>query len=79
MTLTNEQVEFITGNNNEDSQTGLPEPESTIQVIRSLNNEDVFDIDFENLDITVGDNTTGYTIHFYSITAMYMFVADQIG
>ena len=78
MTLTNEQIEFLTGGNS-DTQTGLPEPENTIQVIRSLNDEDVYDIDFEQLIVIKLDTDTGYVVRFNTLQQMYEFVAYTIG
>ena len=77
MGLTNEQIEFLT-TGNPDTQTGLPEPENTIQVIRSLNSDNnVFDIDYEQL--TVVPIGGAYRAKFETISEMYNFVAYTIG
>ena len=62
-----------------DSDQILHEPEHTIQVIRSFNTDNKYDIDFENRDITQGDNTTGFTMHFHTIEAMYRFMVEIYG
>ena len=78
MTLTQEQVDFLT-TGNPDTQTGLPEPEHTIQVIRSLNENGEYGIDYEHLIITLGTVDTCYVARFNTIGEMYDYVANTIG
>ena len=75
--LTKEQIDFITTSNDDDSQTGLPEPENTIQVIRSLNadSNNAYDIDYEQLTVS----SEVYTARFNSIYEMADFIVSQIG
>ena len=76
--LTKEQINFITTSNDTDTQTGLPEPEHTIQVIRSLNTtlNEMFDIDYEQLIIEQSDS---YVVRFNTIGEMFEYVANTIG
>ena len=77
--LTKEQIDFITTSNDDDSQTGLPEPEHTIQVIRSLNEEGEYGIDYVKLTITLGNLDSGYIVRFDTIGEMFEYVANTIG
>ena len=77
MALTQEQVDFITGNNDEDSQTGLPEPENTIQVIRTLNDNNMFNIDYEQLTVTPTGGS--YRAKFETFGEIYHFIVSQLG
>ena len=76
MTLTNEQVDFITTGDS-DTQTGLPEPENTIQVIRSLNasEENAYYINYEQLTVEID----GYIARFNTIQEMYNYISTVIG
>ena len=75
--LTKEQIDFITTNNDDDSQTGLPEPEHTIQVIRSLNEKGDYIIDYKQLNAV--SKRGNYIVRFEDIDEMFDFIADQIG
>lgn len=73
--LTKEQVDNLYTTGDKDSQTGLPEPEHTIQVIRSMtDSEHPQLIDFENRTIELSlDNEKFIQIAFNSIDDMYLF------
>ena len=78
MTLTVAQNAFLDRNDNE-NQTGLPEPENTIQVIRSLNagSNNKFEIDYEQL--TVLPIGGAYRAKFETVGEMYHFIVSQLG